>query len=126
MKLFSWGKDGGPESKVWGLWLIEIKRLFSIVILKFEDGSRDAYHDHAFNAVSFLLSGRLIEDLGNSAVVYHPSLLPIWTPRNRMHMVISIGRSWAISFRGPWNSQWHEYIPATDENLTLTHGRKVV
>lgn len=51
MKILSWEKDGGPDSKVHGFYLIEIKSLFSIVFLKFEGKSREAFHDHAFNAV---------------------------------------------------------------------------
>lgn len=46
-----WGKDGGPESKVWGLWVLRIKTLFTVVLLKFENGTRDAYHSHAFGSI---------------------------------------------------------------------------
>ena len=35
MKLFQISKDGGAESTVWGLFLIEIKSLFSIALLCF-------------------------------------------------------------------------------------------
>ena len=49
MKLFKYMKDGGPESTVWGYFLIEIKSLFTIVLLHFKNGSREAYHNHAFN-----------------------------------------------------------------------------
>mgnify|MGYP001575993171 CR=1 FL=1 len=58
MKLFYYGKDGGPESHVWGFWLIEAKSLFSIVLLRFENGTREAYHSHAFNSLSWVLRGR--------------------------------------------------------------------
>ena len=42
MRLFFYGKDGGQYSTVWGYWLIEIKSLFSVVLLRFEGDSREA------------------------------------------------------------------------------------
>lgn len=137
MKLFYKGKDGGPESKVTGYWLIEAKGLFSIALLKLEDGSREAYHSHAFNAVSWLLKGKLQEDVkvsgrcrasgeywdGDYTTTYTPSFKPIYTSRDNMHKVSSVGTSWALTFRGPWAKQWKEYIPATGEEYTLESGR---
>lgn len=124
MKLFSWGKDGGPESAVWGLWLVEIKRLFSIVLLKFENGTRDASHDHAFNSISWLLKGRLVErHLDGRVEVHRPSWKPIVTKRTTFHQVESIGRSWVLSFRGPWSATWHEHTKA-DGIYTLAQGRR--
>lgn len=142
MKFFSRGKDGGPESKVHALFIIEIKPLFSIVLLHFHDGARDAFHTHAFNAISWLLKGELTEDLyrpilkprslGVSTLCnalayrYRPSVEPIITPRERFHKVSSVGDSWAITFRGPWAKTWEEHIPVTDKHIILSNGRKVV
>lgn len=127
MKLFSWGKDGGKASTVWGLWFVEIKSLFSIVLLKFENGTRDAYHDHSFNCISWVLRGKLIENHLNGAVETHKqSLWPIVTRRETFHKVESVGTTWVISFRGPWANRWHEYLPNEDRKVTLTHGRKEV
>lgn len=127
MKLFSYGKDGGPESTVWGFWFIEIKCLFSIVILCFENGTRSAYHNHAFNSISWLLKGRLIEYLLFDKVIkYTPSIFPILTYKNTFHKVNSDGRSWVISFRGPWSKTWNEYLPELDKKITLTNHRKLV
>lgn len=127
MKLFKILKDGGPESHCTGFFLIEIKKAFSIVLLHFSDGSRDAFHSHAFNAVSWLPRGKLVETLMDGTVVeYTPSLKPISTPRSRFHKVVSIGDSWALSFRGPWVDRWKEYIPKDEAFLTLTHGRDIV
>ena len=42
MKILNIAKDGGPESNVTGYWLVESKRFFSIVLLKFDKGSREA------------------------------------------------------------------------------------
>jgi hypothetical protein len=127
MKLFARGKDGGPESKVWGYWLIEAKGLCSIALLRFEDGSRDTYHDHAFNAISWLIKGELDEQfLDGKGHILQPSWKPIITKKTTFHQVKSRGRSWAITFRGPWENQWHEWLPNLKKHLTLTTGRKVV
>ena len=127
MKLFSYEKDGGSESKVWGFFLIEAKRLFSVVLLHFKDGSRDAYHSHAFNSISWVLKGELNEQmLGGYSIVYKPSLKPVITRREYFHQVKSVGNTWVISFRGPWANTWKEFLPATQEILTLTHGRRIL
>jgi hypothetical protein len=126
MRIFYWGKDGGYESTVWGFWLVEIKWLFSIVLLRFEPGTRAAYHDHAFNAISWLLRGRLLEFLlGHTGedTEYRPSWWPIVTRRSTFHQVNSVGRSWVLSFRGPWSPTWREY--AHGGYVTLKHGRQV-
>lgn len=132
MKIFSKMKDGGPESRVWGYFLIEWKKLFSIVLLHFKDGSREAYHSHAFNAISWVLSGRLdenrlVEKHENCTMcafrTFTPSIIPVWTPRSNMHKVSSTGDTWVISFRGPWAKYWQEYLPGEDRFVTMTHGR---
>jgi hypothetical protein len=127
VKLLTTMKDGGPLSRVWGYFVIEVKWLLTLVLLRFEDGSREAYHTHAFNAVSWVLAGCLDEYcLDNSVTTYMPSLKPIYTPRDRFHMVRSRGTTWVISFRGPWTWFWKEYLPGENKVITLTHGRKVV
>jgi hypothetical protein len=128
MKICYTGKDGGAESTVWGFWPIEIKGLFSVALLCFEDGSREAYHNHAFNSVSWVLKGHLHEDVMQNGthcygVQYTPSLWPIFTGRDRMHKVSSYGRSWVLTFRGPWRDRWQEYLPKEERERTLTHGR---
>ena len=133
MKLLSYGKDGGQDSTVWGFWLFEIKPLASIALLCFEDGSREAFHSHAFNSISWLLSGALLEDVVDDkngeriyGVNYMPSMTPIYTSRKRMHKVFSLGRSWVLTFRGPWASTWKEYLPKLKKFVTLTSGRKII
>lgn len=134
MRILQVSKDGGPESTVWAYWLFEIKWLGSIVLLKFEDGSRAAYHSHAFNSVSWLLSGELVEfhdadtiqDFFDQVEWHSPSwLFPILTFRTTKHKVVSKGRSWVLSFRGPWAKTWVERTPDGKETV-LTHGRKPV
>jgi len=131
MKFLSYGKDGGPESTVHGYWLVEIKGLFSIVLLKFDNGSRDAYHEHAFDSISWVLSGKLVEHvIGKYAtgldVVYVPGVKPVLTSKDTWHRVISVGTSWVLSFRGPWRKTWREYKMIDGSQVTLTHGRKEV
>lgn len=127
MKFFKHMKDGGPESKADGYWLIEWKSLFSIAILHFHDGTRDAYHNHAFSAISWLFKGTLRERLLDGHVIkYTPSFIPIYTSRKRFHQVRSEGDSWVLTFRGPWLDEWQEYIPEENKYLTLTHGREIV
>jgi len=120
MKLFKKMKDGGPESTVTGYWLIESKKYFSIVLLKFEGRSREAYHTHAFNAWSWILpfGMGLMENFADGTAKFLKPDSFIFTPRNSMHKVDSNG------VRGPWVDTWHEI----NENgrQTLTHGRKVV
>ncbi len=139
MKFFSRAKDGGPKSTVTGFWLIELKWLFSIVLLRFAPGSRDEYHDHAFNALSWVFGpGALFETViethpvGERSVrstvirVHERGVVPIVTKRSCMHRVSSSGTTWVLSFRGPWSRTWREYDPKTEEFVTLTNGRKVV
>ena len=92
MKLFFKSKDGGQESNVTGYWLIESKRFFSIVVLRFDKGSREAFHNHAFNAVSWVLKGHLMERIKTADIFkeynhYYPSILPVVTKRDCMHRV---------------------------------------
>lgn len=134
MKLLHVGKDGGPESNVTGYWLIEWKRFFSIALLRFDHGSREAFHSHAFNCISWLLKGELCEEfiLRNSTKAhvatlhraYIPSYRPIITKRETFHRVFSIGTSWVLTFRGPWAKTWQEYDPVTRDFIVLGPGRE--
>lgn len=125
MKFFAKRKDGGPESTVTGYWLFEIKKLASVALLKFEDGSRDAYHSHAFDSLNWVLSGRVIEKHFDGRRVEHrPSLRPVVTRRDTLHKVVSKGTTWVLSLRGPWADTWREFVRG--RFYTLTHGRREV
>ena len=130
MKLLEVSKDGGPESTVTAYWLIELKGWFSVAILCFANGSRDAFHSHAFNSISWLLWGQLCEtmvDTPDSGWWYYPSPIPIITRKTTFHKVWSKGRSWVLTFRGPWTDTWREYRPGSEkQDVVLTHGRKEV
>ena len=120
-------KDGGEESHVRGYFLVELRSLFSIAVLHFADGSRDAYHSHAFNCISWVLKGRLEENMIDGVVrAYRPGLQPIITKRTDFHKVVSTGDTWVLTFRGPWVNTWREYLPKADKFLVLAQGRKVV
>ena len=126
MKLFFKAKDGGKDSTVTGYWLIESKSLFSIVILRFDGFSRDAFHTHAFNSVSWLICGELQEKFKSNyrrLNLYLPSFMPIITKKDDFHKVNSLGTSWVISFRGRWGKTWKEHT-VKDDTYTLQNGRE--
>ena len=134
MKFFRKAKDGGPESTVTGYWLAEIKWLFSIVLLRFDDGTRDSFHSHAFDSLNWVLKGCVREELLSATAIsasdshneYTPSILPVLTRRETFHRVRSFGTTWVLSIRGPWRGTWREWSPKSQQYVTLTHGRKEV
>ncbi len=131
MKFFLKRKDGGPDSNVTGYWLIEWKNGFSIALLNFSQGSRENFHNHAFNAVSWFFWGRAYEErLINTKTVWTkflPSILPVITTKDNLHRVYGIAEStWALTFRGPWSKTWNEYNESTESLITLSEGRKIV
>lgn len=125
MKFFNRSKDGGPESPVDAFFLFEIKSLGSVALLRFNKGTREAFHTHAFHALTWFLCGDLTEeDISGSYHVYKRSWLPKITRRSKNHRVIAYETSWCFTVRGPWASTWTE---DTDTHRTvLTHGREIV
>lgn len=129
MRLFFSRKDGGQKSTVTGFWIIEWKSVFSIVILCFHKGSREAFHSHAFNAFTIWFKGCVIETTleGDNVklqrqFVWEPIRFK-FTPRGLVHKVFGIAeKSYCISFRGPWAKTWKEVLPG-GEIVTLAHGR---
>ena len=129
MRLFETAPDGGKNSGVTGFFLIEIKSLFSIVLLSFRPNTRENYHSHAFNALTWTLAGdgqeeRLVPG-GRKWRSYWPSIFPKYTPKHNIHKVHVARRLVALSIRGPWQDTWNEVTPA-GKMITLTHGRKQV
>lgn len=125
MRFLFKAKDGGEESKVTGYWLIESKRFFSIVLLRFDGDSREAYHEHAFNSWAFVLKGELFEEfLGPEDPVVHKAWgKPFIIGKSSFHKVSSKGVSWVLNIRGPWEHTWREYLPNESRMRTLTNGR---
>ena len=134
MRLFSKAPDGGEDSGVTAYFLIEWKSLFSVALLRFEKGSsREAYHTHAFNAVTWWLKGEVLEERMDLApkgsllgrfTGFMPSFKPKYTSRENMHKIHVMHEAWALTFRGPWNKEWKESKDGVE--TTLTHGRKEV
>ena len=129
MRLFQKVPDGGKGSGVTAFVLIEIKSLFSIMLLHFAPGSREKYHNHAFNAWTLWLKGTVTEIDLHGPLHWFKAGQWKYTPRTCFHKVIARpGGAWALTFRGPWRNWWQEfgYNPKTNrqEYTYLTHGRK--
>lgn len=124
-RLFYIKPDGGKDSGVTAYFLIEWKILFSIGILYFKKGSREAYHNHAFNALTWWLKGEVTEEkLNDVSKLYTPSLIPKYTRRDNFHKVYAYRDTYALTFRGPWNDIWQEF--KNGRYISLTHGRKEI
>lgn len=132
MKLFSKSYDGGPDSGVTGYWLVECKPIASVVLLHFSPGSRDAYHSHAFNAITLWLRGDVVEESLTSSSPMADITFWTWrpgqfkyTPRGKFHKIVASEKgAWALSIRGPWRDTWEEF---KHNKLTqLTHGRRIL
>ena len=127
MKFFEKGYDGGKNSGVTGYWLIELKGWFSICLLHFAGGTRENYHSHAFNALTWFLWGSVIEQhVNEEPLKWGPSLKPKWTPRSIFHRVQALHDTWALTFRGPWSNTWYEYDPHDKKYIQMTHGRNII
>ena len=125
MRIFNKSKDGGPESPVDAYFLFELKHIASVALLRFNEGGREAFHTHAFNAFTWFICGDLVEQrYDGTTTKYKRSLLPKYTARDNNHRVVAHKTSWCITIRGPWKDNWTE---DTDKaKTTLTHGRKIV
>lgn len=128
MRFFTKTKDGGPNSTVDAYVLVEIKSLFSIMLLKFNKGTRENYHSHAFNAFSWFIKGNLREErLGRSlSHVYTRGLFPKVTKKDNVHKVHAAKTSWVFTIRGPWQISWVEYNKKENKTIVLTNGRQKV
>lgn len=128
MKFLFKRKDGGSESTVTGYWLIEIKSLFSICLLKFDGASREAFHNHAFNSIAWVVKGAITENMLDGRVKRHKaSFKPFIVKRSDFHKVDSDdGVTWVLNFRGPWTKTWKEFRPLENRFVTLAQGRKEI
>jgi hypothetical protein len=117
--------DGGKDSGVSAYFLMEWKILFSIGILHFRKGSREAYHNHAFNAFTWWLKGKVTEiKINGEEKYFEPSLKPKYTKKDNFHKVFAHEDTYALTFRGPWLDTWKEF--RENKYITLTHGRKKI
>jgi hypothetical protein len=118
--------DGGKESGVTGYFFLEWKKVFSVGSLRFAEGSRENYHSHAFNAITWWIRGEVEEQTYQGEnKIFKPSLKPKITLRSKIHRVISKKTTWAITLRGPWEDTWYE-VDRDGKRIVLTHGRKIV
>ena len=125
MKILKWSKDGGPESPVDAFFIVEIKSLFSVALLRFNKGGREAFHTHAFNAWTWFLWGDLVEeDINGEFHIYERNILPKITRRIKNHRVVANETSWCFTIRGPWSDTWTE--DTETHHTVLTHGRRIV
>lgn len=124
-RLFYIKPDGGKNSGVTAFFLIEWKVLFSIGILYFKEGTREAYHNHAFNALTWWLKGKVTEiKLNGEHRIFTPSLKPKYTSRENFHKVHTHKNTIALTFRSNWRDTWKEFRNGL--YVTLTHGRKEI
>lgn len=125
VSIMSVRKDGGDESSVTGLFIVAIKPLFSVVLLRFDGASREAFHTHAFNCLSWVLRGELREEMRDGRTHrFVRRFRPYLTTRKDFHKVSSVTpRTWVLSIRGPWARTWSEHLPLEQRDRTLTHGR---
>lgn len=127
MKALTKCKDGGAKSTVDAYFMFEIKKMFSIAVLKFNEGSRENYHSHAFHAITWFVCGDLTEeDKDGTTYKYRRSVVPKLTTRNKFHKVHASKTSWCITIRGPWASTWSEFNRRTGEYTQLSSGRKII
>jgi hypothetical protein len=120
-------KDGGSSSPVDAYFLIEIKSLFSIALLKFNKGGREAFHTHAFDAYTWFLKGELLEECVTGAThTYTRSIKPKVTLKEKNHRVLAMKDSYCLTIRGPWAEVWTEYMEKEDTTTIFSWGRKIV
>jgi quercetin dioxygenase-like cupin family protein len=126
------GKDGGDKSTVDGV-MFEIKSLFTIGVLRFHPGTREAFHSHAFNCWSIVLKGGLREEFldENRGVRWHREGDTVTTYRTDVHQVKAVETTYVLTIRGPWAKTWKDVVPCLGYGAsyfvdTLTHGRKLL
>ena len=122
MKILCSAPDGGDNSGVKAYFLFESKRFGSVALLRFDKGTREAFHSHAFNALTWWLRGSVTErHVDGSVCGWKPSVKPKLTKRSCFHRVEAHETTWALTLRGPWCDTWLEL--RRGETVTLTHGR---
>ena len=95
------------------------------MLLRFNEGGRESFHSHAFNALTWFIAGDMTEEgYDGHFRTYSRSIIPKYTPRSKNHRVWANCTSWCLSIRGPWASTWTE--DDTEYHTVLTHGRKIV
>ena len=127
MRILEKAPDGGPKSPVQAYFLCEFKNLFSIALLRFAEGGREEFHTHAFDALTWFLTGDMMEEkIDGTMTKYRRSLMPKVTTRDNNHRVKATKTSWCLTIRGPWTETWTEDNVETNTKTYFGHGRKVL
>ena len=123
-KLLESAPDGGEHSPVTAYFLFECKYLCSVAVLRFNKGGREAFHTHAFDALTWFLWGSMEEeDIDGTMYQYKRHLCPKLTRKSKNHKVRATKVSWCITLRGPWEKTWTEHLHGVKTRFTW--GRKV-
>lgn len=126
MNIFKKLKDGGSQSPVDAYFLFEIKGLASVALLKFNKGGREAFHTHAFDALTWFIKGDLIEeDVSGDTYRYKKSLVPKLTLKSKNHRVLANKNSYCLTVRGKWQDSWTEYDKDSNTTTVFNWGRLV-
>lgn len=126
MRLFNKAKDGGSESPVDAYFLFEIKGLASVALLKFNKGGREAFHTHAFDALTWFVKGDLLEeDVSGETYKYKKSIIPKITLKSKNHRVLANEDSYCLTIRGKWDKNWTEYDSKSDTTTVFNWGRSI-
>lgn len=124
-KLLESAPDGGKDSPVTAYFLFECKSVGSIALLRFNKGGREAFHTHAFTALTWFLWGTMEEhDIDGTVYKYTRSILPKLTWKTKNHTVQAMETSWCLTIRGPWDRTWTEHLNGVKTRLAW--GREVV
>lgn len=125
MKFLKKMTDGGPLSNSVGYCLFEIKKLASVLLLRFEGQSREVFHEHAFHCLGWVLKGEIREVMYDGREYMHkPSIFPFLVSRRDFHQVHSVTPvSWVFTIRGPWKRTWRECSQDKSDQYTLSNGR---
>jgi hypothetical protein len=100
-------KDGGPDSNVTG-YMVEHKRLATCGVLFFARGRHEVFHSHAFDCVSLILSGELVEEFIDGTSLVHGKGKVLVTRRRDLHRVTATKDTWVLTLRGLWLPRWYE------------------
>ncbi len=111
--------------------ILEWKPLFSLKSFYFNKGNaQEIYHTHSFSSYSLLLYGNYMEsfydiDKGIWEEPRNRSRI-IYIPKDRFHQITKSEGCRTVMLTGPWGDTYKEYLPATKEVITSTHGRKEI
>jgi hypothetical protein len=104
--------DLGDQS-VTELTILEWKRFFSIKLFNFHPttGDQDRFHNHAFNAVSILLSGDYMEeiiDYGQIVPLKRSRKRLLFIPKDSYHRITKSNGCRTLLITGPWGKEFKE------------------